>query len=319
MPEIESLQKGYEEVVELREKKLTHQEKEQSLLCKFWERHHQFIGFVVAILVCFIINLIALTCTNRTYNDGQQTILKSYKESLALIDSLQKQNEDALNRVLSERERTITKILSDTLIDRIQGLCPKQKEAVRRYVRPYLEVTTRELDVQERIKAYPNQEYQVLRDEIKSLLQLEFNKMQNEYEALEIWAAILTVVFLIFSFYSFFKTEKLEEDGRQSISRINSLEKKAQTDLDDLQNNLRTDFQVQRERFSEAFSIQLHEHQEGFRRIEEENLRRFQDYQIRMEEALNQVRNYGYEQHTDETDNNVDDEYNNISENNDPE
>lgn len=284
-------------------------------MCEFWERHHQFIGFVVAILVCLIINLIALMCTNRTYNDGQQTILKSYKESLALIDSLQKQNEDALNRVLSEREQTITKILSDTLIDSIRGLCPKQKEAVRRYVRPYLEVTTRELNVQEKIKVNPNHEYQVLRDEIRSLLQLEFNKMQNEYEALEIWAAILTVVFLIFSFYSFFKTEKLEEDGRQSITRITTLEEDAQNDLNDLQNNIRTDFQVQRERFSEAFSIQMNEHQERFRSIEEENLRRFQDYQIRMEEALNQVRNYGYEQHTDEPDNIVDDEYNNIPEN----
>lgn len=282
---------------------------------EIWDRYHQFIGFVVAIIICLTINLIALTCTNRTYNDGQQTILKSYKESLALIDSLQKQNEDALNRVLSEREQTITKILSDTLIDSIQGLCPKQKEAVRRYVRPYLEVTTRELDVQEKIKANPNHEYQVLRDEIKSLLQLEFNKMQNEYEALEIWAAILTVVFLIFSFYSFFKTEKLEEDGRQSISRINSLEEQAQTNLNDLQNNIRTDFQAQRERFSKVFSIEINDYQERLRKLEKENQSRFQDYQNLMEDALNQVRNYGYEQHSDETDNVVvDDPENNDSE-----
>ena len=284
-----------------------------------WKQHHQFIGFMVAILICLVINTIALMCTNHTYRDGQQRILMSYKESLALIDSLQKGNEDALNRVLTEREKTIKKILSDTLIDSIQGLCPKQKEAVRKYVRPYLEITTRELKIQERIKSDPKHEYVLLRDEIKSLLQLEFNKLQNEYEVLEIWAAILTIVFLIFSFYSFFKTEKLEEDGRQSITRITTLEKKAQTDLNDLQDNIRTDFQAQRERFSEAFSIQMNEHQERFRRIEEENLRRFQDYQIRMEEALNQVRNYGYEQHTDETNNIVDDEHNNIPENNNSE
>ena len=159
----------------------------------------------------------------------------------------------------------------------------------------------------------------MLRDEIRSLLQLEFNKIQNEYEALEIWAAILTVVFLIFSFYSFFKTEKLEEDGRQSISRINSLEEKAQTDLDDLQNNLRTDFQVQRERFSEAFSTQMNEHQDRFRSIEMENLRQFHDYQVRMDEALDQIRNYGDEQHTEETDYSVVDEQNSIPENNDSE
>lgn len=283
-----------------------------------WKQHHQFIGFMVAILICLVINTIALMCTNHTYRDSQQRILMSYKESLALIDSLQKGNEDALNRVLTEREKTIKKILSDTLIDSIQGLCPKQKEAVRRYVRPYLEVTTRELNVQERIKADPNHEFVLLRDEIKSLLQLEFNKMQNEYEALEIWAAILTVVFLIFSFYSFFKTEKLEEDGRQSISRINNIEVDARNNLDDLQNNIRTDYDDQKRRFSEVFSSQMNDQQNRFRAIEEDVIRRFQDYQMRMEEYLNEVRNHGEEQLDEDNGINNTDDHDN-SANNEPE
>ena len=86
-----------------------------------WERHHQFIGFLVAIIVCLVINFVALICVNHSYKNGQERILISYKESLALIDSLQKKNEDALNRVLSEREQTIKKILSDTLA-RIAGV-----------------------------------------------------------------------------------------------------------------------------------------------------------------------------------------------------
>ena len=257
-----------------------------------WERHHQFIGFLVAIIVCLVINFVALICMNHSYKNGQQRILMSYKESLALIDSLQKQNEDALNRVLSEREQTIRKILSDTLVDSIQGLCPKQKDAVRKYVRPYLEVTTREFDVKERIKSDPNHEYKMLRDEIRSLLQLEFNKIQNEYEALEIWAAILTIVFLIFSFYSFFKTEKLEEDGRKSINRINEMENDARDNLNDLQNRIQTDYQEQNRLFSEAFADQLNEQQNRFRSIEGDIMRRFQDYQNRMEESLNEARHY---------------------------
>ena len=257
-----------------------------------WERHHQFIGFFVAIVACLAINTVALTCMNHSYKNGQQRILMSYKESLALIDSLQKQNEDALNRVLSEREQTIKKILSDTLVDSIQGLCPKQKDAVRKYVRPYLEVTTRELDVKEKIKSDPNHEYKLLRDEIRSLLQLEFNKIQNEYEALEIWAAILTVVFLIFSFYSFFKTEKLEEDGRKSISRINEMEESARDNLNDIQNSVQTDYQEQNRLFSVAFTDQMNDFQSRFRGIEMDMMRRFQDYQNRMEESLNEARHY---------------------------
>lgn len=257
-----------------------------------WERHHQFIGFFVAIVACLAINTVALTCMNHSYKNGQQRILMSYKESLALIDSLQKQNEDALNRVLSEREQTIKKILSDTLVDSIQGLCPKQKDAVRKYVRPYLEVTTRELDVKEKIKSDPNHEYKLLRDEIRSLLQLEFNKIQNEYEALEIWAAILTIVFLIFSFYSFFKTEKLEEDGRKSINRINEMENGARDALNNLQENIETDYQEQNRLFSEAFTGQMSDFQSRFRGIEMDMMRRLQDYQNRMEESLNEARHY---------------------------
>lgn len=263
-----------------------------------WERHHQFIVFLVAIIVCLVINFVALICVNHSYKNGQERILISYKESLALIDSLQKKNEDALNRVLSEREQTIKKILSDTLVDSIQGLCPKQKDAVRKYVRPYLEVTTRELDVKEKIKSDPNHEYKLLRDEIRSLLQLEFNKIQNEYEALEIWAAILTVVFLIFSFYSFFKTEKLEEDGRQSITRINTMENDARNNLNDLQNSIQADYHEQESLFSEAFASQMNDFQRRFRGIEEDMMRRLQDYQSRMEESLNEARHYDTNQQT---------------------
>ena len=43
------------------------------------------------------------------------------------------------------------------------------------------------------------QEYENVRQEIKSLLELEFNHIQNEFESLEIWAGVLTVIFLIFS------------------------------------------------------------------------------------------------------------------------
>lgn len=189
-----------------------------------WDKYHQFIGFLVSIIICFSINFIAMKCTGDSYRDGQQRILKAYDESLAVIDSIQKNNEDALNRALSEREKTITKIMSDSFIEKTQGLCPQQKEAVKKYVRPYLEVTTRELNIKEKIQANPTHEMQLLRDEIKSLLQLEFNKMQNEYESLEIWSSILTIIFLIFSFYSFFKTEHLEEQGSQALGRIKELE-----------------------------------------------------------------------------------------------
>ena len=71
-----------------------------------------------------------------------------------------------------------------------------------------------------------NQKHQ---EEIKALLELEFNKIQNEYETQEIWTGILTIVFLIFSFYSLFKSEELEHKGQEALTKITSIKEQTQS------------------------------------------------------------------------------------------
>ena len=95
---------------------------------------------------------------------------------------------------------------------------------------------------EEREKAY---------EEIKSLLDLEFNKIQNEFEAFEIWAGILTIIFLIFSFYSFFKTEQLELQGKTALRLINEIQTKSENLLKSLErektdmiNSIETSYKV---------------------------------------------------------------------------
>lgn len=83
---------------------------------------------------------------------------------------------------------------------------------------PLPEIIKQKQEQEERENAY---------EEIKSLLDLEFNKIQNEFEAFEIWAGILTIIFLIFSFYSFFKTEQLEQQGKTALRLINETQTKS--------------------------------------------------------------------------------------------
>lgn len=59
--------------------------------------------------------------------------------------------------------------------------------------------------------------------EVKALLELEFNRIQNEFEAIEIWTGILTIIFLIFSFYSLFKTEQLEKQAKDELLRLKKI------------------------------------------------------------------------------------------------
>lgn len=74
-------------------------------------------------------------------------------------------------------------------------------------------------------------ELKAFHQEVKSLLELEFNRIQNEFEAIEIWTGILTVIFLIFSFYSLFKTEQLENQSRDELSRIKKISEDGETKL----------------------------------------------------------------------------------------
>lgn len=76
-------------------------------------------------------------------------------------------------------------------------------------------------------------ELEKFHQEVKALLELEFNRVQNEFEALEIWAGILTVIFLIFSFYSLFKTEQLENQSREGMESIRRLNIEGKTKLEE--------------------------------------------------------------------------------------
>lgn len=75
-------------------------------------------------------------------------------------------------------------------------------------------------------------EYQRGIDEIQILLSTQTIKIQNEYESLQIWCGLLTIVFLIFSFYSIFKAENIVRQGDNALSDIRKIKKDAQESVD---------------------------------------------------------------------------------------
>lgn len=52
------------------------------------------------------------------------------------------------------------------------------------------------------------------------LLELNFNRIQHEYTVLALWAGVLMIVFLIFSFYSLYKTDDIAKQGKESLQEI---------------------------------------------------------------------------------------------------
>lgn len=67
-----------------------------------------------------------------------------------------------------------------------------------------------------------------------SLLELQYNKIQNDFTILSLWAGILMIVFLIFSIYSMFKIDEMQKQGREHLNRMEDFSTKAKGISDNL-------------------------------------------------------------------------------------
>lgn len=57
------------------------------------------------------------------------------------------------------------------------------------------------------------------------MIDLHLTKIDHEYNNITMWAAILTILFLVFSFYSIFKMDELIQQGREGVKDIKRLKK----------------------------------------------------------------------------------------------
>lgn len=61
------------------------------------------------------------------------------------------------------------------------------------------------------------------KDAVVHLLELEFNKIQSEYEELSIWSGILGVIFLVFSFFSLYKGDDVIKQASETLTEIQDI------------------------------------------------------------------------------------------------
>lgn len=72
------------------------------------------------------------------------------------------------------------------------------------------------------------------KDAVVHLLELEFNKIQSEYEELSIWSGILGVIFLVFSFFSLYKGDDVIKQASETLTEIQDIRDSVADKSDDL-------------------------------------------------------------------------------------
>lgn len=192
----------------------------------------QYGKLFLGVLSCFCIAFaVYLVLANIAFRNSQESIKQSYAQHIAKADSLYwdmiSYNKDYVSHVSDVNAI----ILSDSLVRLTLG--QKQRLSAEQYNRLNELLSTQFAEIERLHNKYDTKihrdslllitEGQVLEGQVKTMLDLHLNKIEHEYSNITLWAAVLTILFLVFSFYSIFKMDSLVHQGNEGVREIRKL------------------------------------------------------------------------------------------------
>lgn len=169
-------------------------------------------------------------------------VLLSFIAMIRLQSKALKDLKERDDRILSHYERILTvspEIIIDEEIDLNQcfsefNMTVSQRLALQRYTKNVVASAVAKSHVDLEVNSIVEAKAAAMYQETKDLLEMQFAKIQHETESLQIWCGILTIVFLIFSFYSLFKTDELVRQGKEGVKELADLQVAGKNSIDEM-------------------------------------------------------------------------------------
>ncbi len=171
-------------------------------------RHPSSYFFFIFTLICSVLTIAILIINYFSFRKSQNVILSNY----TWIQPIQ------------DIEKGLTSDI-DSLLS-ILDYSPKQKLNVHKIIDESIKQSSNLIIKEIGDDSIINSKIKELNEETRSLIELEYNKIQHEYQSLQIWCGILTVIFLIFSFYSMFKADDLVNQGKSGLRDLEKIKDK---------------------------------------------------------------------------------------------
>lgn len=135
-------------------------------------------------------------------------------------------------------------------------------------------------------------ELAVLEGQTQSMLSLHLDQIEHEYANITIWAAVIGVLFLAFSFYSMLRMEDCIKRGREGVRIIEGLENEGKKIIKEI-DSAKQDMDAKSSEIVTAFSNNLNKLQASFEeetndklKILDECIRKVQEIMVENEEQL---------------------------------
>ncbi len=215
---------------------ITRKYKLVKLMCKTADRiqNLRYCTLFLVVLSVFTVALcVYLFYAHNVSLKSQQQIKESYKTHLQKADSLY------CNLAIYNKNTTLAHqnvnnaILADSIIKEAlkstNQLSDAQVESIK------LIISTHFHNIELLHKKYGEKlsmdslrlctERELLEGQTKAMIDLHLDKIEHEYSNITMWGAILTILFLVFSFYSLYKIDELIKQGQEGVLRINEIKK----------------------------------------------------------------------------------------------
>lgn len=203
---------------------------------------HLFLIILTIFTLAFIGFLIL---ANREFHKSQENIIHSYEQHIKQADSLYFNMVNYNTRYILDLNSLSTKISTDSLIKSTlnskRGISKEQYNNLSKIITSYFD-DMRQLHEQYDRKIRHDSllicaEEQLLKGQTNKLLELHLNKVEHEYSNITIWAAVLTILFLVFSFYSIFKMDELVKQGHEGVRDIRKLTDEGKNAIETVKSN----------------------------------------------------------------------------------
>lgn len=190
-----------------------------------------YLGVLLAFIVLFGI---FLRSSHNSLIESQTKIIDSYSNLVSHTDS----SVSSLIRYSNDYRKELNRYIS-TEIDSISTMVKNNNLPDVIGVLSRIEVNTQILRDENKIYStivtdsiMRSHEILLAKVQTEKMLELHLAKIEHEYTNITIWAAILTIVFIVFSFFSMFKLEEARKEAERILKETSE---KAYIDISAIQ------------------------------------------------------------------------------------
>lgn len=203
--------------------------------------------FLVVISIFSLLFIAYLFYAGHTLRSSQERIKDYYTEHINKIDSVYCGISKYNLAWITETKKISDAVLADSLVKYTLGRTKILSKAQYQNLVTVISEHFKHVDqlqewhktklLQDSIRL--NAERVLLEGQIKNMVDLHLNKIEHEYNNITLWAAILTILFLVFSFYSIYKMDELIQQGRDGVLDIKQLKSDGEERIKDIAADLR--------------------------------------------------------------------------------